>query len=113
MILWRFCAILGESILDIESFEIADDGNILKITISGEGHTFLNLLRYYLTTYDNIEYAGYTQRHPLETRSNVFIKTNEGAAKDALLATLQAIRDEIEEFEQKFKAELEKYEEKT
>jgi DNA-directed RNA polymerase subunit L len=91
--------------LEIESFE--ENENILKMTVLGEGHTFMNLLRYYLTSSDEIEYAGYTMRHPLETRSDLFIKTKEGTAKDALLASLQVIQDHIEEFEQKFKATFE------
>ena len=88
--------------MEIEAFE--ENENILKMTVLGEGHTFMNLLRYYLTRSDEIEYAGYTMRHPLETRSDVFIKTKEGNAKEALLASLQVIQSHIEEFEQKFKA---------
>jgi len=95
---------LGEYVLKIESFE--ENENILKMTVLGEGHTFMNLLRYYLTISDEIEYAGYTMRHPLETRSELFIKTKEGTAKDALLASLQVIQDHIGEFEQKFNATI-------
>lgn len=96
--------------MEIESLEIEDDGTIIKMTITGENHTFLNFLRYYLTTHETIDYAGYTMRHPLAPRSNVFIKTKEGSAKNALLATLQVLFKQIEEFENKFKVELEKYE---
>ena len=97
--------------MEIESFEETE--NILKLTILGEGHTLLNLLRYYLTASETIEYAGYTMRHPLETRSNMFIKTKEGTAKEALLASLLTIRNKIDKVEQQFMAALDKYEEPT
>ncbi|MFQ6124179.1 MAG: RpoL/Rpb11 RNA polymerase subunit family protein [Candidatus Heimdallarchaeota archaeon] len=95
--------------MEIESYEIEDDGSILKMTITGETHTFLNLLRYYLTMHDTIDYAGYTMRHPLEPRSDVFIKAKDTSAKTALLTTLQEIRNNINEFEEKFKVEQKKY----
>lgn len=95
--------------MEIESYEIEDDGTILKMIITGETHTFLNLLRYYLTMHDTIDYAGYTMRHPLEPRSNVFIKAKDTSAKTALLTTLQEIRNKIDEFEKKFRVELKKY----
>ncbi len=59
--------------------------------------------------HDAIDYAGYTMRHPLEPRSNVFIKAKNASAKTVLLTTIQEIRNKINEFEEKFKAELKKY----
>ena len=83
------------------------------MTILGEGHTLLNLIRYYLTNSDTIEYAGYTMRHPLEARSKVFIKTTDGSARDALITTLQLIRDELEDFKKDFTTAIEKYNKST
>ena len=93
--------------MEIESFD--ETTNIGKMVILGEGHTFLNLLRYYLANSDAIEYAGYTLKHPLETRSNVFLKTNSGSAKAVLLDIIQEIDTQIKEYEEIFKTKLKKF----
>jgi len=93
--------------MEIESFD--ETTNIGKMVLLGEGHTFLNLLRYYLANSDAIEYAGYTMKHPLKTRSKVFLKTISGSAKAILLDIIQEIDTQIKEYEEIFKTKLKQF----
>ena len=93
--------------MEIESFD--ENTTIVKMVILGEGHTFMNLLRYYLANSDAIEYAGYTMKNPLETRSNLFLKANSGSGKAVLLDVIQELETQIKEFEEIFKTKLEKF----
>ncbi|UCE43546.1 MAG: DNA-directed RNA polymerase subunit L [Candidatus Bathyarchaeota archaeon] len=49
--------------------------NELRIEITGEGHTFCNMLQKVLLEEETVEMAGYTVPHPLLTKAIVYVRT--------------------------------------
>ena len=77
--------------------------NELRLEITGEGHTFCNLLANTLLADKNVEIAGYDQPHPLIRSSIVYFRTKrEFAPEKVLLNALTYIQHLNEEFSDKF-----------
>lgn len=77
--------------------------NELRFEITGEDHTFCNLLQNVLLEDKNVEIAGYDQPHPLIRSSIIYLRTKrEAAPEKALLNALASIKGLNKEFNEKF-----------
>ncbi|KAK4887583.1 hypothetical protein RN001_003854 [Aquatica leii] len=54
-----------------------------------EGHTMGNALRYVISSYDDVEFCGYTVPHPAESKMHLRIQMRNGRAIDALRRALK------------------------
>ena len=82
---------------------LSKNKNELKIEITGEDHTFCNLLQTVLLEDKNVEMAGYDQPHPLIRASIVYLKTKrEAAPEKVLVSALSTIQELNKEFSEKF-----------
>ena len=82
---------------------ISKSKNELRLEITGEDHTFCNLLQNVLLNDKNVELAGYDQPHPLIRSSIIYLKTRrEASPEKTLLNALGSIEDLNKEFDEKF-----------
>ncbi len=76
---------------------------LLKIEMEGEGHTFGHLLQEALLEDKNVDWAGYDLPHPLFTKPTVTVRMKgEAAPEKALERAAKRIRQDTEEFIEKF-----------
>ncbi len=76
---------------------------LLKVEMEGEGHTFGHLLQEALLEDKNVDWAGYDLPHPLFTKPTVTVRMKgEAAPEKALERAAKRIRQETEEFIEKF-----------
>lgn len=88
---------------------ISDEEGRLKLAVSGEGHTLLNLLQQFLVLNDNVEIAGYSKPHPLMDRSMLFVNMKGRKTwKKALLDASKEAKKELNEFLTKFESQVKK-----
>jgi DNA-directed RNA polymerase subunit L len=77
--------------------------NDLRLEITGEDHTFCNLLQTMLLEDRNVEIAGYDQPHPLIRSSVVYLRTRHDVSPEkVLLNALAGIQELNKEFNEKF-----------
>ncbi len=76
---------------------------LLKVEVEGEGHTFGHLLQQALLEDKSVDWAGYDLPHPLFNRPTVTIRMKgEAAPEKALERAAKKIRQDTEEFIEKF-----------
>lgn len=81
---------------------------LLKVEIEGEGHTFGHLLQESLLEDKTVDWAGYDLPHPLFSQPIVTVRMKgEAAPEKALERASKKIRQDTEEFIQKFSIGLE------
>jgi DNA-directed RNA polymerase subunit L len=91
----------GGFLLEIKTLK--DLKNELKIEISGEGHTFCNLLQQTLLEDGDVEIAGYDQPHPLFLTPIIYIRMKgDKSPSKALQKALTKIRERAVEFSEEF-----------
>ncbi len=80
---------------------------LLKIEVDGEGHTFGHLLQEALLEDKTVDWAGYDLPHPLFTKPSVTIRMKgEAAPEKALERAAKKIRQDTEEFIEKFNSSI-------
>ncbi len=80
---------------------------LLKVEMEGEGHTFGHLLQVALLEDKNVDWAGYDLPHPLFTKPTVTVRMKgEGAPEKALERAAKKIRQDTEEFIEKFNSSV-------
>lgn len=78
---------------------------LLKVEIDGEGHTFGHLLQEALLEDKTVDWAGYDLPHPLFSQPVVTVRMKgEAAPEKALERASKKIRQDTEEFIEKFTA---------
>ena len=88
---------------------VKQDNDKIELEVSGDGHTFLNLLQNYLLKEKNVKIAGYSKVHPLMDRSLFFVTLNRGDDyKNVLLNASEKIEKHLIEFQTKFLRIIEK-----
>ncbi len=80
---------------------------LLKVEIDGEGHTFGHLLQEALLDDKTVDWAGYDLPHPLFSQPVVIVRMKgEAAPEKALERASKKIRQDTEEFIEKFTASV-------
>ena len=80
---------------------------LLKVELEGEGHTFGHLVQVALLEDKNVDWAGYDLPHPLFTKPTVTVRMKgEAAPEKALERAAKKIRQDTEEFIQKFSSSV-------
>ena len=80
---------------------------LLKVEVEGEGHTFGHLLQEALLEDKNVDWAGYDLPHPLFSKPTVTIRMKgEAAPEKALERAAKKIRQDTEEFIEKFSSSI-------
>lgn len=80
---------------------------LLKVEVEGEGHTFGHLLQEALLDDKNVDWAGYDLPHPLFSKPTVTIRMKgEAAPAKALERAAKKIRQDTEEFIEKFTSSI-------
>ncbi|MEK6919842.1 MAG: DNA-directed RNA polymerase subunit L [Thermoproteota archaeon] len=80
---------------------------LLKVEIDGEGHTFGHLLQEALLDDKTVDWAGYALPHPLFSQPVVIVRMKgEAAPEKALERASKKIRQDTEEFIEKFTASV-------
>ncbi|MBN1328754.1 MAG: hypothetical protein JXA54_04700 [Candidatus Heimdallarchaeota archaeon] len=51
-----------------------DEDNEITLEVNGEGHTFTNILREFLSDVKDVDSAGYYKEHPFDEISKIIIK---------------------------------------
>ena len=77
----------------------------LEVVLVGEDHTFANLLRRTLREDEHVTYAAYKVDHPLldRTRPVIFVETDgKETPKEALIKAARKIKEQINEFGERF-----------
>lgn len=78
---------------------------LLKVEIDGEGHTFGHLLQEALLEDKTVDWAGYDLPHPLFSQPVVTVRMKgEAAPEKALERASKKVRQDTEEFIEKFTA---------
>jgi DNA-directed RNA polymerase subunit L len=86
------------------------ESNELRIEITGEGHTFCNMLQKNLLEDKNVEIAGYNVPHPLVTKAIVFVRTKgRRRPKTALRDAAKKMRKRSEELRKAIEEAFEEY----
>lgn len=92
--------------VEIKILEKSD--RVLEFELPTEGHTFCNLLAYYLNEDPEVEYAAYRIDHPLLGIPRVIVRTREGKSPlEALLDAVERIEKDLRELREKFSKALE------
>ncbi len=81
--------------------------NKLEIELEGETHTLANLLREALHKDKDVKVASYVIDHPYLSNPRLYLASNTDA-KEALLRTIEFLKDQLKEFEKAFDNELQK-----
>jgi len=85
----------------------------LKLEITGEGHTFFNLLESVLLEDQDVEFAGYDVPHPLFPNTILFVRTKKGKKpEEALIGAIEKIRQRGRELNQKINDAIEEWRKK-
>ncbi len=80
---------------------------LLKVEVDGEGHTLGHLLQDALLEDKSVDWAGYDLPHPLFAEPVVTVRMKgEAAPEKALERAAKKIRQDTEEFVEKFGASL-------
>ncbi len=58
--------------------------NEIKIEITGEGHTFCNIIQKTLLKNPKVDLAGYNVLHPLTSNPVIYVRTKEGRPETVL-----------------------------
>ena len=88
---------------------VEQDNDKIELEVSGDGHTFLNLLQNYVLKEKNVKIAGYSKVHPLMDRSLFFVTLNRGDDyKKVLVSASEKIEKHLIEFQTKFIKTIEK-----
>jgi DNA-directed RNA polymerase subunit L len=90
---------------EMELEVVQKDENSLKFFLKGEEHTLANLLRRVLKQDEHVTYAAYKVSHPLiDQRKPVFVIKTDGkeTPKEALIKAAQKIKEQVNEFGEKF-----------
>jgi len=88
---------------------VKEENNKIEFEVSGEGHTFLNLLQNYILKEKNVKIAGYSKVHPLMDRCLFFVTLNRGKDfKKVLLNSSEKTTKQLTEFQTKFSKAVEK-----
>jgi len=88
---------------------VDQDNDKLELEVSGEGHSFLNLLQNYILKEKNVKMAGYSKVHPLMDRCLLFVTLNRGKNyKKVLLNASDKTGKHLTEFQIKFNKAVEK-----
>ena len=76
---------------------------LLKVEVDGEGHTFGHLLQEALLEDKTVDWAGYDLPHPLFSQPIITVRMKgEAAPEKALERASKKIRQDTEEFVEKF-----------
>jgi DNA-directed RNA polymerase subunit L len=89
----------------VELEVVQQEKNKLEIVLVGEGHTMANLLRKTLKKDSHVTYAAYKIDHPLidKIRPVLMVETDgKETPKEALKKAAQKIKEQINEFGEKF-----------
>lgn len=71
---------------------LEEDKNKIIFQLTGETHTFCNLLKETLLEDGNVKVASYMIEHPLRIKPKFIIETSKGSPIDALKAALKKIK---------------------
>lgn len=77
----------------------------LKIEVTGEGHTFCNILQSTLLKDDRVELAGYRIPHPLNSNPIIYIRTKKRTRttpEKVLLDAVNEVKKQIKAFRDTF-----------
>ena len=72
--------------------------NELKIEITGEGHTFCNVVQKTLLKSQKVDLAGYNVLHPLTSNPVIYIRTKEGRPETVLKEIIGDLQNDIKTF---------------
>ena len=88
---------------------VKEEDNKIELEVSGEGHSFLNLLQNYILKEKNVKIAGYSKVHPLMDRCLLFVTLNRGKDfKKVLLNSSKKTTKQLNEFQTKFNKAVDK-----
>jgi DNA-directed RNA polymerase subunit L len=87
---------------------VKQDDKTLEIEIKGETVALTNLLKHELWQDKNVEEAAQLREHPYLAEPKIFVKVERGSPVTALEKAAERIENQLEEFKEKFKAELKK-----
>ena len=88
---------------------VDQDNDKMELEVSGEGHSFLNLLQNYILKEKNVKMAGYSKVHPLMDRCLLFVTLNQGKDyKKVLLNASEKTGKRLTEFQTKFNKAIKK-----
>ncbi len=74
--------------------------NELKVEITGEGHTFCNIVQRALLKNKGVELAGYDIKHPLTSNPSLYIRTKGRSKPEALLKkAIEDVGKDVETFQ--------------
>ena len=84
--------------------------NELKIELSGEGHTFCNIIQKTLLKDEKVDLAGYDISHPLTSDPVIYLRTQKRVKPEiVLLNTVKKIHNDSEEFRVAFNKALKEW----
>ena len=86
------------------------DRTCASYNFKGEDHTLGNLLRYALVKNPDCELAGYSITHPSESEMNLRLQTTGKGTNRVMKKGFKVIKKLLEIAENKFNAELERFE---
>jgi DNA-directed RNA polymerase subunit L len=89
--------------LKMEIIAIENEKNRLRLQITGEGHTFCNILKKELWNDNSVEIAGYSIGHSLTGEPVFTVEVNKGDAKKALIDAVARLKKTAKEFKDKSK----------
>ncbi|VVB66498.1 DNA-directed RNA polymerase subunit L [Candidatus Gugararchaeum adminiculabundum] len=78
---------------------LKDEDNYLEVQLTGEEHTFPNMLRDILMEDKDVTFAAYVLDHPLVGQPKIIIRTKKGDPKKALKAAVKELKDRLKKFE--------------
>jgi len=77
---------------------VKETENELKIEITGEGHTFCNVVQKTLLKSQKVDLAGYNVLHPLTSNPVIYIRTKEGRPETVLKEIIDDLQNDIKTF---------------
>ncbi len=91
----------GEIFMDVKI--LVNDKKTLEFEMTGVDQTIPRLIVEKLNADSNVEFAAYKQEHPLASNPTIIVKTKKGDALDAVVKTIEDLKDDISSFRTKFK----------
>ncbi|KAG5883913.1 hypothetical protein JTB14_032136 [Gonioctena quinquepunctata] len=94
-------------IAQLAGSEVSSDASKSKTFVfHDEGHTLGNALRCIISSYQDVQFCGYTVPHPAEAKMHFRIQMHEGKAADALKRGLEDLVKVCDVTLEKFDEEL-------
>lgn len=80
----------------MEILDKVEDGNVLQLVVNSNEESLFSLLKAYLEKNSDVDVVGLYKEHHLIDKTEFFLKTKKGNAKDLFSKVLKEVKKDLE-----------------